>query len=201
MCLRCGRPVTGDIPCRVCAETLAAHPTGWGFDAARAAGIYAGPLRYAVHALKYRGVELLGEPLGNYLANRVVSDGLLPPDTLKQIQGVVPLPLHLARERSRGFNQAALLSAPVAEIMGVPLIPQAVRRVRKAPAQVGLSPKARRQNVREGMFAAEPREVKGKTVLLIDDVFTTGATVSACSHALKEAGAVSVYVVTLSAGG
>jgi competence protein ComFC len=199
VCVVCGRPETDGVPCRLC--TLMAAEGGWGFDAARAAGIYWGPLRHAVHLLKYRNVELLGEPLGAYLANRVVAEGLLASEERAAIEVVVPLPLHPGRERSRGYNQAALLAAPVAEMLGVPLLPLAVRRVKRATPQVGLSPEMRRRNVGTEMFAADPALVQGKSVLLVDDVFTTGATVSACARALKAAGASSVRVVTLAAGG
>jgi ComF family protein len=197
-CPVCGRPQEGD-ECRLCA--LAAESGGWGFDAARGAAVYSGPMRHAVHRLKYGGAENLGEPLGAFLANRLVADGLLP--DAGRIQGVVAVPMHTGRERRRGYNQARLIAAPVAAMLGVPLVDaRAVTRTRKTAAQVGLSPDARRRNLDAGAFAVgEPAAVAGRHLLLVDDVFTTGTTASACAAALRAAGAASVTAATLAAGG
>jgi ComF family protein len=201
-CGICGRPVESGADCRQCREVEAAWG-GWGFDAARAASVYEGALRHALHRLKYRGVEPLGNPLGAHLANRVVADELFNSAVLNTVAAVIPLPLLPAKERGRGFNQSALLAAPVAELLGVPLLTGAVRRTGKRHrAQVGLSGDARRVNVSPSHFhIPDPSTVAGKTLLLIDDVFTTGATVSACGRALKGAGAARVLVATLAAGG
>nr|CAA9253159.1 Competence protein F homolog, phosphoribosyltransferase domain; protein YhgH required for utilization of DNA as sole source of carbon and energy [uncultured Armatimonadetes bacterium] len=196
VCAVCGRPVEGDAPCRHCAG--APEAGGWGFDTARGAAIYEGALRHAIHRFKYGRMESLGEPLGAYLANRLVADALLsppPPDL------VIPVPIHASRERRRGFNQANVLAAPVAEMLGVPLRPGLLVRTRKTPPQVGLAPEARRSNLADAFTVPGASELAGRRVLLIDDVFTTGSTVSACARALKEAGAASVRVATLAAGG
>ena len=194
VCAVCGRPAEGHRPCRLCAGM---SPGGWSFQTARAAAIYEGPLRHAIHRFKYGRMEVLGEPLGAYLANRLVVDGLLS----EPVDGVVPVPIHPARERERGFNQAALLGEPVARMLGVPLLPQALRRVRRTPPQVGLPPEARRANLRDALAVPEPANVAGRHVLLIDDVFTTGATSDMCARVLTQAGAASVRVATLAAGG
>ncbi len=218
-CERCGRPlsVQGDEPlgpnealadpdlvsvlaCRYCAL---ARETGadWAFDRAFAAGAYYGALRYAIHQLKFNKREFLGKPLGAHLANRAIADALIPRDVLTKINLVAALPMHAARERQRGFNQARLIAAPVADMHGVPLLPaRALRRIRKTHTQVGLSGNERLANVGAELFAADTEAVQGKSILLIDDVMTTGATVSACAQALKNAGASSVYVLVLAAG-
>jgi ComF family protein len=199
ICPTCGRPhEPSGVACRHCEAQQQADPRGWGFATARAAGIYEGPLRYAIHRLKYAHIEALGQSLGALLANRLVVDGLLagPPP-----QAVVPIPIHAARRRKRGFNQAALLAAPVAEMLGVPLLESAARRTRATAPQVGLAPEVRRTNLADAFVVPDPALVAGKRVLLIDDVFTTGATGSACAHALKDAGAARVDVATLAAGG
>ena len=116
--------------------------------------------------------------------------GGLPAD----ICAVVPVPLHPARLRERGFNQAELLAGPVAKALGVPCLQAAMRRL-GIEAQAGLHADARRHNV-VGAFVPGPERVWGK-VLLVDDVFSTGATAGACARALLAAGADQVIVLTL----
>jgi len=198
MCLVCGRPVEGVLPCRLCVEQ--AEGGGWAFEEARACGIYEGGLRQAIHRLKYGEVEALGLPLGEFLAVRAVVEGLLSGEA-RTVEAVVPLPMHPAKQRQRGFNQTVVLAKPLAEMLGVPLQEQTVIRRKRVPAQVGLSPRVRRQNVREVFAVPKPEVVAGRSFLLVDDVFTTGATVNACASVLKEAGASAVYVITLAAGG
>lgn len=106
VCDACGRP-TDSPACRFCAaHEQASGGAGWAFTAARAASIYDGPLRHAVHLLKYRGAESLGEPLGAHLANRAVVDTLISGDRWAQIDAVVTMPIPTARQRRRGYNQS-----------------------------------------------------------------------------------------------
>lgn len=200
VCALCGRPREAGV-CPLC--KIAADTGGWGFDVARASGIYQGPLREAIHRLKFQQVELLGDPLGQFLATRVVVDGLLagclPAD--EKIDALVPLPLHPAKQRQRGFNQSALIAAPLAGMLGVPLI-TALARPRKGRAQVGLAADARRGNVSIDSFAiCGIALVIGKNIVLVDDVFTTGTTLSAGAATLKAAGAKRVIALALAAGG
>lgn len=197
ICAVCGRPnEPDDSDCRHCRENRPEN--GWGFDTARATAIYEGPLRHAIHRLKYGRSEPLGDALGAFLANRLVADELLvwPRPNL-----VVPVPIHAARLAKRGFNQAASLASPVADLLGVPFLPRAVVRSRRTPPQVGLSRGARLANLAAAFVVPEADRVRGKVVLLIDDVFTTGTTASACARALRDAGAVRVDVATLAGGG
>ncbi len=196
-CPVCGRPVEGSSPCRLCAGMPTGGGGDWAFASARAAAIYEGPLRHAIHRFKYGRMILLGEPLGAFLANRLVVDGLLG----EAVDAVVPVPIHPVRQRERGFNQTELLAAPVAAMLSVPLLPRALRRVRRTPPQVGLPPEARRANLQDAIAAPEPKLLAGCRVLLVDDVFTTGTTTDTCARSLKEAGAACVYVATLAAGG
>ena len=199
-CPVCGRPVERDR-CGTCERFAEETGAGFAFDAACAGAVYMGTLRHAIHLLKYREKERLGFPLGTFLANRLVVDGLLadPP----MIDAVACVPMHPSRERWRGYNQARLLAEPVAELLAVPLLAEGVViRARKTAQQVGLTDRARRGNVTPESFAVpDPVAVSGKRVLLVDDVFTTGATVSACAAALKRAGAYHVRVASLAAGG
>lgn len=159
------------------------------FDLARSAAVYAGPLRDAICALKFRGRRVLAAPLGRLLAD------LAPLELTAGVTAVVPVPLHWHRLSSRGFNQADLLARPLAERLGVPCLRGALRRVRQEEFQEDLGAEARRQNV-YGAFAAGPEAVRGR-VLLVDDVFSTGATAAACSRVLRARGASAVMVYTL----
>jgi ComF family protein len=143
----------------------------------------------AVHELKYRGRRVLAEPLGKLLARSVHSLGW--PEC-----PIVPTPLHAQRERARGYNQAAILARALAGQLGWPLLERALRRQRDTRSQVGLDGEARRQNVR-GAFCWTGTEPAPAQLLLLDDVYTTGATMEACAQALRQAGATEVRGLAL----
>ena len=113
-----------------------------------------------------------------------------------QVDLVVPVPLGRQRLKERGYNQAALLAMPVAFFQDWYYSPRAVFRIRETRSQVGLTAVERRENIADA-FQADPARVSGKAVLLVDDVTTTGATVAACSEALRKAGARNIYALTL----
>ena len=110
---------------------------------------------------------------------------------------VIPVPLHRTRLRHRGFNQALVLAHGVSERFSVPLLYDNLARLRSTLPQVELSGTARAENVKGAFGLIRPSEVREKRVLLIDDVFTTGATMNECAKTLKEAGAAAVTVFTL----
>lgn len=156
---------------------------------ARSVAAYEGPLREAICALKFRRQKTVATPLGRLLVHFV------PQEVLRGVETVVPVPLHLDRLTQRGFNQAELLARPVAEAITVPCLPDALRRIRQETPQAKLGALDRWHNVEEA-FASDSSKMRG-TVLLVDDVFSTGATASACARALLEAGAERVVVLTL----
>ena len=160
------------------------------FTYARSAGRYDGALREALHAFKFSGKTTLAVPLAELIAEQCA--GALP----APVDLVVAVPLHRARERERGFNQSALLAARLARALDAPFQGRALRRVRATLAQADLTGRERRDNVR-GAFAADRDAVTGRHVLLVDDVLTTGATVSECARVLMAAGAASVGIVTV----
>jgi ComF family protein len=109
---------------------------------------------------------------------------------------VVPVPLSKARLRQRGYNQVHFLARPVALQMGIPFHPKAIAKIRETTSQVGLSRTERRKNI-IGAFLANSKVVGGRSILLIDDVTTSGATIDACTRALLQAGAKNVFGLTL----
>ena len=159
-----------------------------GFDHAASFGLYEGPLRSLIHLYKYAGMKPLARHLGEYL-NQIAPAG-------RTFDAVVPVPLHWRKQWQRGFNQAELLARHVAADRGVPVL-KALKRARATEVQAGLASAGRRRNM-SGAFRALPNAgIKGKDLLLIDDVMTTGATASACAVALKRAGAKSVSLLTV----
>jgi ComF family protein len=166
------------------------------FDRARSYGLYTGNLRKAILRLKFRGREYLGHRLGALLAR--AWQGLPEPESAI----VAPVPLHPSRRRERGFNQAELLARGLVRSLrkegsGSRLVVGSLRRIRATVPQVGLSVSARRENVRGVFSVGRPEEVRNRTVVVVDDVMTTGATLSACAAALKRAGATRVLALSL----
>ncbi len=145
------------------------------------AGVYSGPLVAAVRAFKYQKRRSLARPLARLLAEGPLR-GLPTPDV------VVPIPLHRYRERSRGYNQSALLAAELAALLKVRHIPGGLVRIWPTAPQVGLDAPARRANVRDAFRCPDPAAVGGLTVWLVDDVITTGATVTEAARVLRRAG-------------
>lgn len=141
--------------------------------------------------LKFGRQEQLGYRLGHLLGEAYRFH-----EEVQQCRLVVPVPLHRARKRERGFNQAEALAAGVARSLGLPLNSGILHRIRPTPPQTGLSYSARRRNV-QGAFEVRGRSLRGQSVLLVDDVMTTGATAHACAMRLKQAGAEKVLVLTL----
>lgn len=165
-----------ESPCRVC------HPEPTSrLEGIRALGYFEGPLRRVVHGFKYNRRAELADPLAALLARSLDNDPLA-------VDLLVSVPLHPDRRRARGYNQAALLAAELARRARIPLAEEALVRLRATRPQLGLSAAQRRENVR-GAFQARSELVRGKTILLIDDVTTTGATLEACAQALLQAGA------------
>jgi competence protein ComFC len=181
VCGRCGLPTAFET--FVCEECKGVD---FGFEGARAPLRYEGVGKEIVHVLKYRGytrvVDRLAAPL---------MVGTLGKD--HRFDAVVPVPLHSSRLRRRGFNQAELLARGVAKKLNAP-VSDTLQVVRRTRDQVDLSASERRENV-AGAFSARGR-VRGR-ILLVDDVFTTGATMNSCAEALMRAGAEQVFALSL----
>jgi ComF family protein len=183
-CTCCGQPVAA---WRASAERCPRCRRIPGALSVRVVGPYEGRLRDVLHAFKYDGRRSLAPTLAALLRAQAA-------DTLAGADVLVPVPLHGARRRSRGFNQAHDLAAA----LGPPVV-AALRRVRATVAQTALTAGARRRNVR-GAFALAPAAldaITGRVVVLVDDVITTGATLEACAAILRAAGAAEVRAVTV----
>jgi ComF family protein len=155
--------------------------------------IYQEPLRSCIHALKYEGNTRMAEPLGRLLARAYLQYGM-------RAEVMIPVPLHHERQQQRGYNQAYLLAEVCAAYAGIPLRNDILVRHRATLAQVGLNHDERRQNI-AGAFLCTPafatRALAGRTILLVDDVSTTGATLEACAAPLYVAGALAVWGLVL----
>jgi len=200
LCDRCGEALshepeltTGKSLCRPCRTALPP------FEKAVAWGLYRDELRALLHLLKYDGMQPLAKRLGALLADPILAISDLPADLL-----VVPVPLFAGKRRQRGFNQSEILARGAIHVLRrrrpdlrLHLAPDLLARQRATESQAGLTAHQRRENLRGAFVAARPAAVANRHVLLIDDIYTTGATARACSQALRRAGAASVHVATV----
>lgn len=189
LCQHCG--ILLSAPLGLCASCRQHPPRG--VQGIRSVHLYQGALRKAIHALKYAGEKRLAEPLGRLLAQAFTHYGM-------HADGLVPLPLHTQRQQQRGYNQADLLARISASYLKVPCLEDLVIRPRPTRAQVGLNAQQRQQNV-SGAFTLAPgaqtRPLANATLVLIDDVCTTGATLEACAGPLYAAGVREVWGLVL----
>jgi len=194
LCVLCGAPfgTVEDIEHR-CSRCLADVPS---YGRARACAAYATadradhPLKAVLQRYKYTPDVTLARPLGRLLTERC-------PLAVQDYSVVIPVPLHVSRLRSRGFNQSQLLARLLARQAGVRMDPFSLERVRPTRPQVELDHAERQRNVRHAFKVCRPERIRNQRILLVDDVFTTGATADECSRELRRAGAVAVDVLTL----
>ena len=192
MCQRCGRPfvavVTGESAttlCRLCrVDTYA-------FDRARSFAVYSDALFEAIILMKYEEVKALGRWFSDRLYEIADFPGVPRPEF------VVPVPLDAERKRERGYNQVELIARPLSKGLGIRLATDLLVRTKPRPAQLLLSRRERWKSVRGAYATLAERRVDNVCILLVDDVFTTGATLDACSRALKAAGASAVLALTV----
>jgi competence protein ComFC len=188
-CAKCSEPFPGAITqtfsCANCEHRLL-H-----FDCAVAAYRSRGLVRKLVHEFKYAKQRHLRYPVAGWLLETLGDSRLRG----RHFDLIVPVPLHPARERERGFNQAALLAELLAESVAAPVRP-VLERVRSTTTQTAHDRAERMENLRDAFRLRKNRDVRDLRVLLIDDVLTTGSTLSECARVLKEAGAISVHAAT-----
>ena len=182
LCETCGLPLEGARSCFSCERVSPSFR-------ARSYAWYSGPLRRALVALKYRP----DRHLSGWMADRLI-DILEQEDWPRMV--IVPVPLSKKKFNRRGYNQVELIARQMACILETPCKASSLRRIRETQSQVGLPADARRENV-DGAFQADANDLRGEMVLLIDDLFTTGATLSSCAQALKAVDVTAVYALTV----
>jgi ComF family protein len=186
-CRVCGIPLPdGGARCHTCRQRRRS------FRFCRSAGLYEGTLRKAILLFKYGGREEMAGPLSLCLAETFRSR-----PELRSAECVVPVPLHFVKHHARGFNQSELLAKGLTALLGLPLELNSLKRRRWTRAQAGLGKETRKGNVAGAFEVKRPDSIRGRRVLLVDDVCTTGATLDACSRTLRDAGATRVDALTL----
>ncbi len=190
VCLCCGRFFEGAGGPHLCRRCLDRPPD---FSIHRSCGRYDGALKDIILVFKYRHMAGLGRPLAAFAERVLGNDEAL----WEGVDAIIPVPLHPRRERERGFNQSAVLAKRLAGAKGLRAASGWLVRTKNVPPQATLESAARETNVRGAFAVRRPAKVRGRTVLLVDDVFTTGATLRECSRALKAAGAREVRALTL----
>lgn len=185
ICVRCGQPTTRRCTCHICKRT-----PPWALRGMRGAVFYGGTVAFAIHGLKYRGKTQLARPLSSYLLAYLDAHPI-------SIDCLIPVPLHAERLAFRGYNQSDLLAAEVGRARGIPVRADLIERTRHTAPQVHLKRKERLENVRDAFAPRQTDAFSGETVLLIDDVCTTGATLIACAEAVRQAGAGDIWALTV----
>ena len=191
-CQRCGEPFYGDLDLAFSCTNCGRRP--WSLEWARAGFIAEGAVRDAIHAFKYGGhyhqVTRLGAWLDQAYEAHASAGGW---------DALVPVPLHPLRRRERGFNQSAELARELSRKRWIPMRP-CLNRSKETVSQARQGRAARLRNLRNAFNLKSRFDVRGQNLLLIDDVFTTGATADACAHALRKVGAARVCVLTVARG-
>ena len=185
VCPKCGKPRINELLCPGCVNWEA------DIDAIRSPFRFEGVIRQAIHEFKYRNLRAIAGQLAKLLGDYLDAANPIPCEVL------VPVPLHGKRLRERGYNQSALLAAELSKLTGLPVNERfLIRRRYNVPQAKTRNVEERRQNV-IGIFTCQGNELRDKKVLLIDDVTTSGATLNSGAAALKSAGVVSVWGLTL----
>lgn len=204
-CLHNVVPLTG-ASCEICGEALAGAALNQQtcaacvdlrphFVRATAYGAYDTELRELIHLLKYARVESAAKALGELLAEAIQKLGPMADDVL-----VIPVPLYRSKRRERGFNQAELIARAAMKknaFPGLKLATDVLARTRPTVSQIGLTRPQRVENMRGAFRVVHPNKVVGSSVILVDDVLTTGTTASECARVLRRAGAEKVWVATV----
>lgn len=188
-------PVCGIIfpdspaPDHLCGRCLEDHPH---YDIARAALAYEGVIHDAIHQFKYGRNLTVGEALAGLLTDFHFSD-----IEIGSFDLIIPVPLHVRRLRRRGFNQALILARALGKKHGVAVDFSLLKRKKLTLTQTGLDKKEREKNIKDAFSVVHSEKLKAKNVIVVDDVYTTGATINECAKTLKKAGAAQVAVITL----
>lgn len=189
VCLKCGYPLPdGGRFCPLCRK----KKKHFAFDAMRSVYHYDGDFRKLVLSYKYNSRFFLAKEFAKDLAAAYDEN-----DFFRNCDFIIPIPLNILRRLKRGYNQAELLSTELSKIVQKPMLKNILFRSKITKPQFKLSKKEREKNIKGSFYVKESPLIKKKSVLLIDDIATTGTTVSECAYALKKAGVKEVFVLTL----
>lgn len=203
-CEKCGRPLSDNAPGGLCFSCSERESAGrpFSFDKGHACAGYGAAARSLIFAFKYGGRSDIGDILGEALYDRLSSE--YGKDSLREMYSLVlPVPVHRDRQERRGFNHAELMARGLADRAGINCDPGLLIRTRVTAPMKGLTPDKRAENIRGAFEVRRSRrqEIAGRSVLLVDDILTTGATIDEAARTLKEAGASRVDFIAFAAAG
>ncbi len=188
-CAVCGKKLDGGVPDRRCGDCIRHQPA---FAQARAFAKYQDPMKSIIHRFKYsRGFYFL-----DWMADSLVRV-YEREFNAERFDLIIPIPLHWVRVLKRGYNQALILARPLSGKLGIPIAPGALIRTRNTEPQAGLSAAKRKENLKNSFRVKSAKRIKGKNILLIDDVITTGTTINEAAKTLRKAGAEKVCALAL----
>lgn len=191
-CRVCGKPLESWYPAELCSECLVSPRA---FERGVICFLYKGGARSMMKDLKYHGRKYNARIFGQILADKILYEGL-------DFDLCVPVPMYEKKERTRGYNQAELIAKYAAEKLKKPLAPRALVRTRWTAPMNRLTSQERKRNLRDA-FVVPPDQawkIRGKTVLLVDDIYTTGVTMNTCAQELLKAGAAHIYAAAMASG-
>ncbi len=193
-CKKCGRSLAGLVEtldtCRDCNQKK------FYYERAHACYLYEGAVKEALHLFKYAKRQSLSKMFCGLFIESLIRDGYI----LKDIEGVIAVPLHGTKIRERGFNQSYMLAEAAARRFKIKEMSMHLKRISNTGPQSELDKNERRNNIKDAFRVQNDGSIKGKRLLLIDDVFTTGATLNECARVLKAAGAAQISCLTFSRG-
>lgn len=191
LCPACGRPFpsSASVEDSLCGDCLLAT---FAFDSARSASVHTGVVRDRIHQLKFGGQLRWAPPLAELLARTFENHGRMNHPDL-----IIPVPLHLKRLGMRGFNQATVMAGALGRRFGIPVSVDFLARTQWTEPQTRLNRRERLENVKDAFTVMEKGGAEDRKILLLDDVFTTGTTLSECARVLKAAGASEVHALTV----
>ncbi|MGI6452566.1 MAG: double zinc ribbon domain-containing protein [Syntrophomonadaceae bacterium] len=190
ICEKCGKYLLKDQ--RICTDCQQYAPE---FHIARAVGPYDELYRVAIKVFKFMCRKKLAEKMGQMMGEKVKSEPEFWPLDL-----IIPVPASQGSLKQRGFNQTELLGCHISRTIGVKMDCQILQRTKETPSQRELTKKEREQNLRCAFQVTQPHKIKGKRILLVDDIYTTGSTCRECTRTLLEAGAQKVSVINWATG-
>lgn len=189
-CLCCGRFFESSTEPHLCGLCLHKIPH---FSCHRSCGRYEGKLKDIILLYKYRKLQILGKGLAQFAYQTLDNEEAI----WWGIDAIIPVPLHPKRKKQRGFNQAQIIARELARLKKTVVIERVLIKLKNVPPQTSLAAEERKKNVKGIYKVSKPEQIKGKIVLLVDDVFTTGSTIYECSSVLRKAGAKDVRALTI----